>query len=84
MDVISRQAVKEQMKKYGFHAPDMTVTEFVEDCLPSAQPERRIGKWIDTGSGQECSVCHEIQYGYDTFRHYCANCGADMKGDTNV
>lgn len=37
-DLISRQAVKEQMIKYGFHAPDMTVTEFVED-LPSAQSE---------------------------------------------
>lgn len=30
---ISRQALKEQMLKYGFHAPDMTVTEFVEDLL---------------------------------------------------
>ena len=38
------------------------------------------GEWIDTGSGQECSVCHEIQYGYDNFRHFCANCGADMRG----
>ena len=33
-DLISRKAVKEQMIKYGFHAPDMTVTEFVEDILP--------------------------------------------------
>ena len=32
-DLISRKAVKEQMIKYGFHAPDMTVTEFVEDIL---------------------------------------------------
>ena len=37
-DAISRQAVKEQMIKYGFHAPDMTVTEFVED-LPSVRPQ---------------------------------------------
>jgi hypothetical protein len=28
--------VKEQMIKYGFHAPDMTVTEFAEDLLPVA------------------------------------------------
>lgn len=40
------------------------------------------GEWIDTGSGQECSVCHEIQYGYDNFRYFCANCGAKMKGGT--
>ena len=34
--------------------------------------------WRDTGSGQECSACKEIQYGYDTGRHYCPNCGAKM------
>lgn len=36
------------------------------------------GRWRDTGSGQECSVCNEIQYGYDSRRFYCANCGAKM------
>lgn len=36
------------------------------------------GEWRDTGSGQECSVCGEIQYGYDSGRYYCANCGAKM------
>ena len=34
--------------------------------------------WRDTGSGQECSACKEIQYGYDTGRCFCANCGAKM------
>lgn len=33
-DAVSRQMVKEQMIKYGFLAPDMTVTEFVEDLSP--------------------------------------------------
>lgn len=47
-------------------------------ALPAAQ-ERKKGKWVDTGSGQECSVCHEIQYGYDNFRNYCPNCGAEME-----
>lgn len=42
-DVVCRQAVKEQMIKYGFIAPDMTVTEFVED-LPSVQPMSKRGK----------------------------------------
>ena len=36
------------------------------------------GEWVDTGSGQECSICKEIQYGYDSARNYCANCGARM------
>ena len=43
-DLTSRQVVKEQMIKYGFHAPDMTVTEFVED-LPSVKP--KTGYWKD-------------------------------------
>lgn len=37
-DCVSRQAVKEGMIKYGFHAPDMTVTEFIEDDLMSVTP----------------------------------------------
>lgn len=49
---------------------------------PSAEPRKK-GKWIDTGSGQECSVCGEIQYGYDNYRRFCANCGADMRGEQN-
>lgn len=48
--------------------------------LPSVQPERPKGHWIDTGSGQECSECGEIQYGYDNFRYYCAKCGSDNRG----
>jgi len=47
-----------------------------------AEPVRH-GRWIDTGSGQECSICCEIQYGYDSQRHYCANCGAKMNGGDN-
>lgn len=38
-EAVSREAVKDGMIKYGFHAPDMTVTEFVEDCLPSVKPK---------------------------------------------
>ena len=37
------------------------------------------GHWIDTGSGEECSVCGEIQYGYDSYRNYCPNCGSRME-----
>ena len=39
---------------------------------------RMQGHWIDTGSGQECSVCGEFQPGYDNHRYYCQNCGAKM------
>ena len=55
---------------------DVCVTTVNE--IKSAEPRKK-GKWIDTGSGQECSVCGEIQYGYDNYRRFCANCGADMR-----
>ena len=47
--------------------------------LPSVTPQSKTGHWIDTGSGQECSKCHEIQYSYDNHRFYCSNCGAKME-----
>ena len=50
---ISRHVIKELMLKYGFTAPDMTVTEFVEDILPSAR------QWIPT-SKTETIPDHEV------------------------
>lgn len=49
-----------------------------EIILPSA--DRPKGEWIDTGSGQECDQCHEIQYGYDSHRNFCPNCGSYNRG----
>lgn len=49
--------------------------------IPVADVRENVhGEWIDTGSGEECSVCHEIQYGYDSGRRFCASCGAVMDG----
>lgn len=53
---------------------------FEVDAAPTIEPFRLQGRWIGTGSGQECSECGEIQYGYDTGRFYCPNCGAKMDG----
>ena len=47
--LVSKNVIKNQMIKYGFTAPDMTVTEFVEDCLPSAHldvPDNNVGDTI--------------------------------------
>ena len=51
--------------------------------ISSIKPQERTGHWIDTGSGQECSECHEIQYGYDNHRFYCGNCGAKIEVENN-
>lgn len=51
--------------------------------LPSAEPERKKGKWIDKSGGIEgawnyCSVCGEQAIDlYD----FCPNCEADMRGE---
>ena len=47
MGLTEKQIVKELMIKYGFAAPDMTVTEFVEDILPSAETQE-ILNYLDT------------------------------------
>ncbi len=75
-DAISRQAVLDKMKERDEELSSICRRDIRE--LPPVTPQPRIGHWIDTGSGQKCSECEEIQYGYDNFRHFCANCGAKM------
>ena len=53
--------------------------------LPSAQPERMRGKWINRSLNTlypeweryTCSVCGKHSNSYD----FCPNCGADMRGE---
>lgn len=56
--------------------------------LPSAQPERKKGKWINVNDGKwntfevlKCSVCGELDNRMDWTDNYCPNCGADMRGE---
>lgn len=58
-----------------------SLDKIIETISEYEESKQKKGYWIDTGSGQECSECHEIQYGYDNFRYFCAFCGADMRGD---
>ena len=51
----------------------------VIDEQPTVDAETvRHGHWIWCGSYYTCSVCGEEQYGVDTGRYYCQNCGAKM------
>ena len=57
-------------------------------ALPSAQPERKKGKWIlvNGHTSINCSVCHKCNWSLsfeDAVRqfNYCPNCGADMRGE---
>ena len=57
--------------------------------LPSAQPERKKGEWIevddpDNRISGRCSICDWEALLYETDvvgMDYCPNCGADMRGE---
>ncbi len=76
---ISKQLIKEQMLKYGFHSDDMTVTEFVED-LPLLQPEIiRCEDCIHNGSfDTDCPITQPgkeyCSYAEDKYDLYCSSC----------
>ena len=62
--------------------------------IPSAEPERKTGKWVDRAvyylakceyQTAKCSVCGmylttPYMYYFDEYR-FCPNCGADMRGE---
>ena len=65
--LVSRQDVMCRMTKYGFHAPDMTVHEFVEDELPSvpAVPLDKLCEWLGENSiNIPCRFCSNFSNGY--------------------
>jgi len=71
-DAISRHVVKEQMIKYGFNAPDMTVTEFVEN-LPPITPQTR---WIPVSERlpkDNASYLVTVKQGYIMIGIWCGN-----------
>lgn len=59
--------------------------------LPSAQPERKRGRWMLSKmyeSDHVAMICSECGATYDKtvagcFFNYCPNCGADMRGERN-
>ena len=63
MNDFARKVI-EQMNKYGFTAPDMTVTEFVEDILPPAQPEQ----YLDSIVSEIKKTISEIK---ESGRYHC-------------
>lgn len=59
------------------------VREMVK-MMPSAEPERKKGKWIDglqyiNSHWWVCSVCHVSAPENHTGYNFCPHCGADMR-----
>lgn len=87
--LISRQALCE----YALNQKDKSVTPNDIMRFPSAQPERKTGKWIVVSDGYgngeatahicECSECKDTIWVYKKAPrrwNYCPNCGARMEG----
>ena len=61
--------------------------EIIINRLPSAQPERKRGKWLADnrpgGGFWVCSCCKfpSEAFAADVLYKYCPNCGADMRGE---
>jgi len=91
-DLISRQAAIDATWFEPSYTDPLNVLTEVRDrlkALPSAQPERKKGKWIEAYdpfnriSGR-CSVCGWEAHLYEddvVGMNYCPNCGADMRGE---
>lgn len=94
-DLVSRQEVKKELAaEYNrrFMAGDrgglkMAWIEKAVDDVPSAQVERKKGKWKEEtrrtvhGYDFPISICSECgKMAVDEY-NFCPNCGADMRGD---
>ena len=57
----------------------------VERDIPSAEPERKKGKWVLATNfpyGDDCYVCNNCKVKLDSmYPNFCPNCGADMRGE---
>ena len=86
-DTISRKAAINSlhmhlMYRMGTDSNKKRLDDWING-VPSAQPERKRGRWIRNDNGTySCSLCHswipEEQYYYARF---CLYCGADMRGE---
>ena len=71
---------------YGTYKPEVLSEYLIKYFMPSAQPERAEGEWVqiqrcarDAQPDLECPFCkHRI--GWFDMGRYCAGCGAKLKG----
>ena len=88
MRAIDGDALSEWMKDYGQKVIKgerknslMYIWKHIQD-MPTIEPERKTGKWLDDPDGYKCSACgayFEIEC-CDGEMNFCPNCGADNRG----
>ena len=86
-DLIERQAAIEALIDTFTYIDPMALIDVISK-LPSAQPERKKGEWIEKSEKlaplntiwwDECSVCGHHAFNRMT-TDFCPNCGAEMEG----
>ena len=82
-DVIYRQEAIDVVEKHSCNT--QRIYEAIK-TLPSAQPQRKKGEWIEKSTNGEmfssCSICGYIEW--DAPRNFCPNCGADMRNASEI
>ena len=94
-DCISREAAIGAVGYYSLHSDDklLFADKPLKD-LPSVEPERKTGKWIEHDTGHsiyyDCSLCGCLAPCTETadeilwkMANYCPDCGAEMEGGVN-
>ena len=92
-DYIGRQAAIDALNKMKIYRPLNSDRYVISDCLnkivnlPSAEPERKKGKWLMHSDFPDRLICSECGAQFDVWHweseqmHFCPNCGADMRGE---
>ncbi len=83
-DTISRQAALDDAhRQIWYRMNQQSMRDRIDDwlkSLPSAEPERKKGKWTKENSCEFCGFQPWFERDIHTLS-YCPNCGADMRGD---
>lgn len=82
-DLIDRQAAIDALMDEFKRIPTSAIRAKTRiEALPSAEPERKTGKWIyNSPVTMKCNQCGLVIKDWDWHRFkYCPNCCSDMRG----